>query len=589
MVTNPDGGIIMLTCLAALMKLLDDPGVTSMEADTTFRRLAGEMNEWEVVIFLKSLNRAVTVARAYVNRASADFFEQLFDEFQSLKLAITEKPLAFKCFVDGGNLLALGADMEAAQVIGATRSLLKTSDPEYSQISKDTPPEEVASEFVKLCHTHAKRAVLDFQSLVSERDYRRIMDFVYLDSEEQLTELSEFICGLGVKKIQDWWDHKYKSAWILPCLLRFKSRIPGSDWDQTPLTTNTGEGQHHATNIRTGTKLSLVEAAESARNVDLAAAQSIAISIQSGVLVNSNNESAHRRSRNAVRQSTRLHQSHESQELADERAETERQLAASKAEQKRLAERLKAMKPVPKRRAAASQSSSSGRVKTRVSAVKPIPAATQATPSRSPKSLEPTSGPMIPSAPAESSTSSATIPSAVPDPNPMTSIVEGSLSYTTPDVSAQGLGTFPPTDLGFGTFNPATERFTGEYAWMNDYIPLTSTDLLLQDTFRGGNSPPSSPWNDGGMDADWNMFATVHPNIFSPTTVENPTTWRLPPVLMPSPEPTPPLAPIENAEASPVNYRKRKRREEVDPADIVTTTRARKAPKRPDATPPFKK
>lgn len=48
---------MILTCLAALMKLLDDTGVTSFEMDTTFRRIVGDINEWEVVLFLKALQR----------------------------------------------------------------------------------------------------------------------------------------------------------------------------------------------------------------------------------------------------------------------------------------------------------------------------------------------------------------------------------------------------------------------------------------------------------------------------------------------------------------------------------------------------
>ncbi|KAJ7120809.1 hypothetical protein C8R44DRAFT_877140 [Mycena epipterygia] len=60
------------------MKLLDDTGVNSFEADTTFRRVAGDFNEWEVVLFLKALQRVVTIARAYINGASAEFYECLF-------------------------------------------------------------------------------------------------------------------------------------------------------------------------------------------------------------------------------------------------------------------------------------------------------------------------------------------------------------------------------------------------------------------------------------------------------------------------------------------------------------------------------
>lgn len=102
---------------------------------------------------------AVTAVRAYVNRSSADFFEELFDELQDLKRAITGKVLGMKRFVRGGNILVMNADMEAAQVLGAARSVLKTNEPEYSGISNDTPASEVATHFVKLCFRHSKEYV----------------------------------------------------------------------------------------------------------------------------------------------------------------------------------------------------------------------------------------------------------------------------------------------------------------------------------------------------------------------------------------------------------------------------------------------
>ncbi|KAJ7204524.1 hypothetical protein C8J57DRAFT_1735048 [Mycena rebaudengoi] len=178
-----DGGTMILTCLAALMRLLDDTGVTSFEADTTFARVAGDVNEWEVVIFLKSLERAV-------------------------KMELTGTPVAFKRFVPGGNLLAINSDMEGAQVLGAARSFPKSNDADYCKISDDTPAEDVAPEFIKLCTTHAKRAVLDFKSHVPEDDYNRLMDFTYIDSEERLADFSDFVRGLGVKKIQGAVSHR---------------------------------------------------------------------------------------------------------------------------------------------------------------------------------------------------------------------------------------------------------------------------------------------------------------------------------------------------------------------------------------------
>ncbi|KAJ6500282.1 hypothetical protein DFH09DRAFT_1289819 [Mycena vulgaris] len=278
-----DGGVIILTCLASLMRLLDDAGVTSFENDTTFKRIAGEFNEWEVVIFLKALQRAVTIAGAYINGTSADFYESLYDKFQEVKLELSGKPVGFKRFIEGGNILAMNSDMEAAQVLGAARSLSKLNkDEAYSNLAFDTPPEQVAPEIIKLCTTHAKRAVLDFETLVSADDYKRLMDFVYIDSEEGIDEFSEFVRGLGIKKIQDWWDHKAMSAWILPCLVKSQSPMSADDWDNTPATTNTGEAQHAWTSSRTGIGLSLVEAMESGRKLDNEVAREIEISIKSG-------------------------------------------------------------------------------------------------------------------------------------------------------------------------------------------------------------------------------------------------------------------------------------------------------------------
>ena len=56
-VTVPGGGVCIFTCLVPLLKLLDDPGVISFENDTTYKRVEGEMNEWELTLFLKQVLR----------------------------------------------------------------------------------------------------------------------------------------------------------------------------------------------------------------------------------------------------------------------------------------------------------------------------------------------------------------------------------------------------------------------------------------------------------------------------------------------------------------------------------------------------
>jgi hypothetical protein len=99
---------------------------------------------------------AASVVRAYINRGSTDFFELLFDELQRVKLMVTGRPMPLKRFVKGGNIHVMNSDMDGAQVLGICRSVMKHNDPEYSGIPNDTPPEQVASEFVKICWRHAK-------------------------------------------------------------------------------------------------------------------------------------------------------------------------------------------------------------------------------------------------------------------------------------------------------------------------------------------------------------------------------------------------------------------------------------------------
>jgi hypothetical protein len=155
------------------LKLLDDPGVNAFDDDTTYKRIEGKMNEWELTILVKTAARgtvlvngfrvwlifihiAATVARAYINRASTVFFEKVFDELQRVKLLVTHKPMPLRPFVPGGNLDVMNADMDGAQILGICRSIMKHNVPEYSGIPNDTPPEQVAQYFVKVCWRHAK-------------------------------------------------------------------------------------------------------------------------------------------------------------------------------------------------------------------------------------------------------------------------------------------------------------------------------------------------------------------------------------------------------------------------------------------------
>ncbi|KAJ7798515.1 hypothetical protein B0H13DRAFT_1933630 [Mycena leptocephala] len=329
-ITHDDGSICILTCVPFLLKLLDDPGVTSFDSDTTYKRIEGKMNEWEVTVFTKSVLRAASVVRAYINRASTDFFEQVFDELQRVKLMVTGRPMPLKKFVPGGNLHVMNSDMDAAQILGICRSVMKHNVPDHSGIPNHTPPEKVAPEFIKICWRHAKEPVHDLKALVTPSQYTRLQDFVYIDSKESLASFSAFIQNLGVKK--------------------FKSPLSAEVWDSTPSTTNTNEAQHAWTNAQTGIKLTIVEGIESGRQVDNRVAKEIETSMQTGILSNPNNEIFHREARNSQRRSAQTQKARESLEVADASTELKAQLAAeqvkrrnSNALSKQITAQLKAL------------------------------------------------------------------------------------------------------------------------------------------------------------------------------------------------------------------------------------------------------
>ncbi|KAJ6573319.1 hypothetical protein B0H10DRAFT_1964097 [Mycena sp. CBHHK59/15] len=312
-----DGGLIIFTCFAPLLTILDDTGVKSFEDDTTFKRIEGDINEWEVVTYYNAVERAVTLARAYINRGDTKFFELLFDMFREIKLELTGRDIAFARFMEDGNLL--------------------TNVPSFSGITT-IDPHVFATFFIKFCATHAKRPLPDFKSLISAKDYLCLKDFMYIKSVADLRSFSQFISDLSVKKMQDWWAHKEMGDWIIPCLVKSQSNIRPEDWDSTPATTNTGEAQHHWTNSLTGIKLTLVEGIE--RHV----VKEIDISKESGVLLNSSNEMFHRLGRSSQRQSHAAKKSRESTQASERVAELRATIEAKKAEVKASEAELKSLR-----------------------------------------------------------------------------------------------------------------------------------------------------------------------------------------------------------------------------------------------------
>ncbi|KAF8170811.1 hypothetical protein K438DRAFT_1773493 [Mycena galopus ATCC 62051] len=145
---------------------------------------------------------------------------QAWEYLNQVELYKQAAPL--KTFVRGSNLHVTNVDMDGAQVIGLTRSVIKYSDPEYSRVPLDTPPEKVAP---KVCWRHAKEPTHDFRSLISTSDFNWLKNCFYIEDKEALNVFSAFVHGLRIKKITDWWKHKEMHEWIIPFTAKSQSGI----------------------------------------------------------------------------------------------------------------------------------------------------------------------------------------------------------------------------------------------------------------------------------------------------------------------------------------------------------------------------
>ncbi|PPQ69339.1 hypothetical protein CVT26_002571, partial [Gymnopilus dilepis] len=303
--TTATGGQVIFTASAILLDRIHH--AKTIFVDTTFKRSAGPLKEWEVAIYDNELQRALTIARVYSDRADRVQYKTIFDELQRVTLLITGRRLLLKRLSKGGTLLSIGVDLELSQALGAGDSFLPTNEPEYSGIHAETA-EELLGYFIRACYTHAIRwsrepcpGVEDLKSHVPEDEFKRLRGFLYLKTKEKVDEFTQWVKSLNNPKVQAWWDHKLVNTWILPALIKCLSKITPEDWDMTASSTNVGESQHHYTNIHTGIQLSLLEAILKARELDEATALQVVQSTNSGVLKDSRGDTATRMRRSSAR------------------------------------------------------------------------------------------------------------------------------------------------------------------------------------------------------------------------------------------------------------------------------------------------
>ncbi|KAJ7291820.1 hypothetical protein C8J57DRAFT_1705278 [Mycena rebaudengoi] len=320
-----EGGLKLAVCLDTdLAALLHE--ARYMVPDFTFKRVVGDINEWEVAIWLDGEKERVSAARIYCNRATKQAFTYIFEDFFVAIENVTGQPLRFKAFDPKGNILSIHFDMEAAG-----------QHPEQD-------PDVIVRYVIKFCSVHFTRSTDPLESAVGHETVKYLNRIRGLTAPEDIEEWHNFCRTHENKKLRDWYAHKIQYSWLLPGLNESLSLFPAGVWMQTPSHTNLVESAHAGTNQNTGTRLLPLEAIQRARAVDAAKAASLAATRTSCILVNRHNNDGARMLRTVTRGARRTMHRNEHMELENGIADTRKQLQEATKTKTSLAQRLKELK-----------------------------------------------------------------------------------------------------------------------------------------------------------------------------------------------------------------------------------------------------
>ncbi|KAG2004393.1 hypothetical protein CC2G_002954 [Coprinopsis cinerea AmutBmut pab1-1] len=295
---------LVVTMLQSLVK--DIHKANSLEMDFSFKRVYGEMNEWDVAGFLPDRNKRVTFAHLYCNRATKEAFTTLFNELWRVIREVTGSVLKFKVFFPedpAALLLCIRLDAEAPQAQGLAASLVTYQALYVKEPPKDLPkdPMDLLLHVLKICYVHFERNISKLEAELTHDELQRLKGFKGLSSQQEIDDWHTFASGLSGARSKAWYQHKKAHPWILPACNKFLSPINDEDWDLTPTNTNLVEGGHAEVNRETDTGLPLLLAIRSAQEYDRKVAHNMELSRKNAISENRWNTAKHREAANIAR------------------------------------------------------------------------------------------------------------------------------------------------------------------------------------------------------------------------------------------------------------------------------------------------
>ncbi|KAJ7263387.1 hypothetical protein C8J57DRAFT_1512889 [Mycena rebaudengoi] len=274
-----DGKRIIFGAHHKLLRSIHD--LRTLDCDTTFKPVAGEMQIFEINGWLVGINESVTVMRIWMEIHDRKAYKTVWEEVQRLVLKLTRKKLKFKGLHKGGKILGLNSDMEAPPLLGFADAFVGTIDLE----------DELLSFVLRICYSHFNRGIPKLLHL-PDTTRKRIFDLKYAKTFEEVEAFKAWILTVldpdGVLK--RWWDHKLMHRWLLRGIIQCLSSIPLEQWNTMEATTNLGEAQHAWNNAQTGISMGVIESFKKYEELDVRRATEIEIRKSTAIPRNARNE-----------------------------------------------------------------------------------------------------------------------------------------------------------------------------------------------------------------------------------------------------------------------------------------------------------
>ncbi|UZO11878.1 uncharacterized protein OCT59_003431 [Rhizophagus irregularis] len=248
-----DGQTLILCMLDFQAKALQN--LKCFQIDLTFKRVHGDINEFEINSYDETHKLILSYCRIYTNIFTADAYQRLFTQLFEVVENLSEIPVKFY-HIDGTGWECILRDLDAGQAKGLGLALAKR-DP-----SKNW--EEHLTYIFKSCLVHFNRNLI--AKKFDNEVYLLAKSISTKSSAEEVYGCFEKLESYNNQRIMDWTQY-YRQPYVLASLNKHISNMENEIWDHHGNNTNVAEAAHAQAN-REGKQLKLITAIMRGRRLD---------------------------------------------------------------------------------------------------------------------------------------------------------------------------------------------------------------------------------------------------------------------------------------------------------------------------------